>query len=119
MSSLSLRLEADVSAMSAVLGELSALVDTGQIPLEIGDRLVRAIEAGAEAFVFKVDRLTAAGADQLVVRAQPSDLLLRFMSAARAGDSDLSVIEDALRHIEFSIGLSAQPMVSGAGSVEQ
>ncbi|MBA3576215.1 MAG: hypothetical protein H0W39_01165 [Sphingomonas sp.] len=97
-----LTLHSDTSAVGEITSELSSLIEAGKVPLEVAHRLVGAIEAGAEAFVIKADRLSTAGADKLVVRAEPSDALLRFMAAARAGNADLGAVEDALRHIETS-----------------
>lgn len=92
-------LMADTDAVVRCIAELSAL----ELPLEVGQRLVGAIEAGAKVFVFEADSRAAAGADHLVMRAKPSDLLLVFMAAAGAANPDLRLVEDALRHIESSV----------------
>ena len=92
-------LTADTDAAVRCVAELSAL----ELPLEVGQRLVGAIEAGAKVFVVEADSRAAIGADHLVMRAKPSDLLLVFLAAAGADNPDLCLVEDALRHIESSI----------------
>lgn len=92
-------LTAETDAVVRCLADLSAL----ELPLEVGQRLVGAIEAGAKVFVVEADSRAAAGADHLVMRAKSSDLLLAFMAAAGAGNPDLRLVEDTLRHIESSV----------------
>lgn len=92
-------LTAETDAVVRCVADLSAL----ELPLEVGQRLVGAIEAGAKVFVVETDSRAAAGTDHLVMRAKPSDLLLAFMAAAGAGNPDLRLVEDALRHIESSV----------------
>jgi hypothetical protein len=99
---LKLSLHADTSVMDLILAELLSLIEAGDIPLEIGNRLVRAIEAGAKLFTFESDCLPAPGADHCIITAQPTQAFAVFMSAVRAGDRDLGLIEQALCHLESS-----------------
>lgn len=101
-SGLKLSLHADTSVMESVFAELLSLIEAGEIPLEIGNRLIRAIEAGAKLFAFESDCLPAPGADHCIITAQPTQALAVFMSAVRAGDRDLGLIEQALCHLESS-----------------
>jgi len=101
-SSRKLSLHADTSVMESVFAELLSLIEAGEIPLEIGDRLIRAIEAGAKLFTFESDCLPAPGADHCIITAQPTQAFAVFMSAVRAGDRDLGLIEQALCHLESS-----------------
>lgn len=104
--SAALTLSFDMAAFEAALGELLALADAGKLAPEVCERLVGVVEAGGKVFVLEVDRGAAAAAGHLVMRAKPSDLFLGFMAACRAGDAQLGLVEDALRHIETSAFVS-------------
>lgn len=109
--------KSDVSAATAIFEELSSLVDTGDLPPEIGKRLIRLVDAGAELFTFKSEMFVAGGADNLVITAQPSDALAIFMAAARTCNADLSAVEQALRHLESShAGVSAEANMTSSGA---
>jgi len=93
-------LAADTSAIAAAFGELAALIEAGDVPLEIGDRLISALEAGAELFTFQSNILPAADAHHYVVTAQPTKAFAVFMAAVRASNRDIRTVEHLLGHLE-------------------
>lgn len=105
-------LAADFYAARLLLEEMSVLAKLSERAAEFFDRLIRLAEGGLELFVFESDCAPTPGAAYLLVVAKPSDGLLRAMAAARAGDFNLSVLEDAFGHGAFSPSLTER---AGAG----
>jgi hypothetical protein len=104
-----------IRGLCAELSDL--LLDAPEVLAEPINRLVRALPEAGKVIALKVEERAAVGAVELRIRAEPSDALLGFMSAIRAGDRNLETIEQAIRHLESSIG-GDTPMVEGdAGAV--
>ena len=104
MTSLVTKISFDGAEIDAVLAELRLLLpDVAQRAPEVFDRLVGVIESGAELFVIELDRSLAAGTGDLVLRAKPTDGLRIVMSALRAGNLNLAIIEQAFGHGASSI----------------
>jgi len=108
-------------AIDAALSDLSAaLPKLRDLSLEAFDRLIGFIEAGAELFVLDVDRGATPGANEIRVVAQPSDGLRIILAAARAGDFNLAVVEQAFGHGSHpSVGGLAIPTVTESPAVDK
>ena len=104
-----------IRGLMAELSEL--LLDAPEILLEPFNRLVSALPHPGKVIRLEVELLATPGALEHRILAKPSQGLLMFMAAVRASDRNLESIDQALRHIESSIG-GDTPMVEGdAGAV--
>lgn len=112
---LALRPVIDATVLDGFLGELLSLVEARKLSAELCERFIDAFEAFPESFVvFDANRISTPFADHLVISLEPTDGLLRFMSAARTSDGDLSVVEDTLSHLlpshaEIAGGIMSSP----------
>jgi hypothetical protein len=88
-----LTLKAD---FQAGINWLSALADASNRFPEVRDALLGFLEAGEEFFTLQSDSRPALGADHLVVRLDPSDRLVGFVSALWARYPDACVLEHLL-----------------------
>lgn len=86
----SLTLAVDASGLEAALTEAAVLLQS--FP-EVAKKLFGFGDPLAELVRFDSDIAAAAGTGELVVRLEPSDLLLRHLATLRARDVDLSAIE--------------------------
>lgn len=93
---LHVNINADTSAFTAVIDELSAFVEVAQLAPESRDLIARFVESGKE--LVRFDDAMAAGEGERLVRAQPGDRLLRLLAAFRAGNADHGVIAECLGH---------------------
>lgn len=74
-----------------LLGDASPLEETlaafpERISSEVREGLLRLFEVGGDAVV-NLNSIPTPGTDEVVVRLEPSDALLRLLAAARAGDA--------------------------------
>lgn len=92
---------------------VSALLE--KLPPEVVQRFVCLLDRGFELFRFEADCSSAGGADHILVCAQPSDLLLDFIAAAGAANSDLGLVDDALCHIESSLPVATISAIENEG----
>ncbi len=83
--SMTVNVEADCSELVRILEECSSLVESGNVPSEVVDRFRGMFECSEQLFRIESDSLTA-GAYKVIVRFYPSDTLLRFLAACRAGN---------------------------------
>ena len=83
---------AAVSALAAEVQALSAKAHALELLLKGPDLAVKLLHVD-------VDVLTTAGAPELSLRAEPTDLALRLLAAVRAGNADLLIVEEALGHL--------------------
>jgi hypothetical protein len=98
-----LKLTVDTDAVTCGFRELSAaLPEIAQRLPQVVDRLIELIEVGTELFVIERDRAATPFADEICMVAKPSQSLALLMAAVRgrAGEYDLALIEDALRHLQ-------------------
>jgi hypothetical protein len=90
---------------------IAALEQLSEIALEVGDGLL-----GFPKFVEEVGCVNfdvcSAGANELLVRLEPSDAFLRFGSALRARNSDVLAVE----HIDSPAGVDNRRMAEGGGA---
>jgi hypothetical protein len=82
---------------------------------QIAARSFRSLDSSLGRLCIDVDARAAMGAGHLFVRAQPSEAFLRLAPAVPASDRELLVIEEALGHLESSIGGRDLPMVGQPG----
>lgn len=76
--------------------DLALLSNAAQRFPEIRNRLVGLFEAGDEFVCLDTDTLAASVTNHLVVRLYPSDRLRGLVAAARARNSNLSLLDHAL-----------------------
>lgn len=88
-SPLKIRLTCKSDAVQALLAELN------QAPREVREAFVSGLERGAELFRVELDVSTASLAEEMVVRIEPTEALLRLVPASRAGNGNGGVIEHA------------------------
>lgn len=81
---------------------LASLADAADLFPEIRQGLVSLLKSGEQLFGVDGDVIPASVTGELLVRLQPSDALLRFMSTSRAWDIDFSV----LKHATSPVGVS-------------
>lgn len=101
---LTVTLTLDLTAVSAAMAEASALADAAHLSAEGVGRFLRLLDAGDQLFTLDTKGLAAGGTGDLVVRAQPSDLLLDLVTALRAGDADLGAFEHRLHQASPAVG---------------
>jgi hypothetical protein len=77
-----------------VLGELKSLLSKPDVPSEVIDCALRLVKRSQESLFMKVDVGFAIGALEPGVSFQPSDRLLKFLAAARAGEWENIVISE-------------------------
>lgn len=65
---------------------MSSLAELSELPLEVGERFFRGLEAGLEFCRVESDFLPAPGASHLRVRFEPADFLIGLVATARAGN---------------------------------
>ncbi|RDJ05270.1 hypothetical protein B5K06_25995 [Rhizobium grahamii] len=82
----------DASKLDAALSTLS---DAAELFPEFCERLIYILDTGQELVSLKCYGATTTLATEVCVVLYPSDILLRLMTAARAGDADLCVFEHA------------------------
>jgi len=92
-----LRLTVDSQPFLDFLAELQLYVDLNilKLPFEIVDSFVSLRELPDELVLFKLDDASTTSANELRVLLYPSDRLLNFSLALRAGQVDSSVLEHA------------------------
>lgn len=92
---LSLRLVVRGDNLTPAIRELGTLLDG--LPRELAekaaDRLLGILDVPAKIVRVEGDGSAATGADEFAVRLEPSDLLLGFMAALRAGDIEHLLVE--------------------------
>jgi hypothetical protein len=88
MESLEISISADASPILDVVGLLS------ELPLEVVNRFIDAVERGVEIARFDLNRPPASRACDLRITLQPSDFVLEFMSATGTPDRDFFVREN-------------------------
>lgn len=91
----------NAAPMMAAVEELSLLAERSE---KVRDALVGLIEAGKQLITLENDLGTAPVAGVTIIRANPSDCLGRFLTAARAGDFNAVVVENVLSHNPVSVG---------------
>lgn len=69
------------------------LAELSKLPLEVGQRLLDSLEAGAELFRVDANSAAAARTGELVVRLEPTDFLRGFMAAAGARNVNAGSVE--------------------------
>lgn len=69
------------------------LAELSEMPSEIGNRLVDALEGGAELFRLDCDSVAASRTGELVVRLEPTEFLRGFMAASGARNVNAGSVE--------------------------
>jgi len=98
-------IDLDATAFEAAANEFCELVALA--PERLAQRLVGLTDSVEQLLCIRDDGSAAAGARELTVRLEPSDLFLRLLSALRAGDGDAAVTEqllDSILHGSISAG---------------
>lgn len=72
---------------------LSSLAEAAKRFPEFGEALVDVVEAGEKLFLLKCDCHPAPGANEVAVSLYPSDSLARLVTAFRARNLDLGIVE--------------------------
>lgn len=90
MAKVTLELSADTTSLDRTL---SALTDAAESFPDFRHALVGLLETGEELFTLECDRGIAPIADQLIVRFYPSDGLVGLVTAFRARNPDLRLLE--------------------------
>jgi hypothetical protein len=89
-----LTLSADFSAFkTAIAAVRSEIARLGEIPFELRDDVSSLVEAGEEFFLVDTNRRSAGEAEELVVRAHPTDRFNALLSALRTADINALVVE--------------------------
>lgn len=79
------RLSFDCATLTAALADLSA-AEISEAAFELRQSALRLSQAPLEFVALEVDRRAAPGADELIVRLQPTDRLRSLLAAARTRD---------------------------------
>jgi len=94
---LTVLLTADISRFEAAITEFGDLLASA--PEGVTQKLVGLCDVPDQLCRIDNDTAPAAGTCELVVRLQPSDLLLDLLQAMRAGDFDAHVINGCADHV--------------------
>lgn len=95
--------------LAPALGILFRLVEgAGDRAIEFKQALLDAIKRGANFYTVYIDTYAAVGAPKFCARLVPSEGLRRVIAAARAGNYDVSVVEQAFGHGAGSLVAEAQ-----------
>jgi hypothetical protein len=99
MAQITVQPSADCTAFQTVMGEVLALVEAADRPVEVrhafADRVIDLFKEGRAAHF---NNLPASAAGELTVGLAPSDELRGLVAAFRAGNSDLQVVHDSSLH---------------------
>ncbi|MCS0463495.1 hypothetical protein [Rhizobium favelukesii] len=87
---------------------LSALFAASELLPEIRQGLVGLLDSGEELFCVHSDCIAASVTGELLVRFQPSDALLRLLSASGAWNVDFNIFEHATSPIDDSNVITAR-----------
>lgn len=91
--------------LAPAMGVLFRLVEgAGDGAVEFKQALLDAIKRGAHFYTVDIRPYPAIGADEFFVRLVPSEGLRCVIAAARAGNYDVSIVEQAFGHSAVSLG---------------
>lgn len=80
---------------------ISALADATELFPQLGDAVLRLLDAGEEIFLFQLHDTVAALAGEVVVRLYPSDCLFGLVSAFRAREPKCLLFEHFIPPVEL------------------
>lgn len=113
---MNLTIRFDSSRNNDLFRRLFALAEAGECPLEVVDLFLNRPQALFELRAIQPDDSLTRDAGEIVVGLYPTDLLLRLMPAAWAGDVDLGFIEKSCGHSSSPCAPCAGLKEDGSGA---